>query len=173
MSVHFPLLFNNLKPKQTKLIKDIANSAYPYDDVYVRIWGDFLSKFNFLTDVTTLSISAVESKEITTSFINLKPICMTVIFNCDDKITSYLKTLISNIDPEDKFIGVIPAISIGASVNNYTSFFVTEINVNPVRCFSNDITVYTNNSVEIKGYTFYKTNQSEPMDFYDEDCSDQ
>lgn len=116
MTVHFPLIFNNLKPKQMKLIKDIANVAYPYDNVYVRNWDDFLSKFNFLTDVTDLSISAVDSKDLTTSFINLKPICMTVNFNCDDKLVSYLKTLTSNIDPEDKFIG-------GNTTYKYRSFY--------------------------------------------------
>lgn len=172
MPVHFPLLFNNLKPKQMKLIKDIANTAYPYDDVYVRNWDDFLSKFNFLTEVSNLSIIAVDSKEISTSFINLKPIYMNVEFKCSDKIASYLKTLISNINPEDKFIGVTPPISIGASVNNYTSFFVTEINVNSVKWFGNDIPVSSTNSVELKGYTFYKSNQNEPMDFYDDDYSD-
>lgn len=97
---------------------------------------------------------------------------MNVEFKCDDKIASYLKTLITNIDPEDKFIGVTPPISIGASVNNYTSFFITEINVNPVMCFGNDIPMFSTNNVEIKGYTFYKTNQNEPIDFYDEDYSD-
>lgn len=172
MTVHFPLLFNNLKPKQMKLIKDIANVKYPYDDVYVRIWGDFLSNFNFLTDVTGLSISAVDSKEVTTSFINLKPIYMSIKFKCDDKIISYLKTLISNINPEDKYIGVTPPISIGSSVNNYISFFITEIIVNSVKWFGNDVPVCSANNVEINGYTFYKTNQSEPIDFYDEDCSD-
>lgn len=169
MTVHFPLIFNNLKPKQNKLIKDIANAVYPYDNVYVRNWGDFLSKFNFLTDVTDLSISAVDSKDLSTSFINLKPICMTVIFNCDDKLVTYLKTLTSNIDPEDKFIGVTPPISIGASINNYTSFFVTEISVKPTKLFSNDIPVLSNNNVELKGYTFYKTNQNEPVYFYEEE----
>lgn len=172
MPVHFPLLFNNLKPKQMKLIKDIANTVYPYDDVYVRNWGDFLSKFNFLTEVSNLSIIAVDSKEVLTSFINLKPIYMEVEFKCSDKIASYLKTLITNINPEDKFIGVTPPISIGASTSNYTSFFITEINVNYVKWFGNDVPVCSTNSVELKGYTFYKTNQSEPIDFYDEDCSD-
>lgn len=172
MSVHFPLLFNNLKPKQTKLIKDIANAVYPYDDVYVRIWDDFLSKFNFLTDVSNLSITAVDSKEVSTSFINLKPIYIGVEFKCDNKLVPYLKTLISNIDPEDKFIGVTPPISIGASVNNYTSFFITEINIEPVILFGDDTTMFSTNNVDIKGYTFYKSNQNEPIDFYDEDCSD-
>lgn len=172
MPVHFPLLFNNLKPKQMKLIKDIANVVYPYDDVYVRNWGDFLSKFNFLTETSNLSIITVDSKEIVTSFINLKPIYIEIEFKCDDKVASYLKTLISNINPEDNFIGVTPPISIGASVNNYTSFFITEINVNSVKWFGNDVPVCSTNSVELKGYTFYKTNQNEPIDFYDEDYSD-
>ena len=172
MTVHFPLSFNNLKPKQMKLIKDIANVEYPYADVYVRNWDDFLSKFNLLSEVSNFSITAVDSEEVLTSFINLKPVYMTINFNCNNKLASYLKDLTNNIAPEDKFIGVTPPISIGASGNNYTSFFITELNVNPVTWFGDDAPVFSTNNVEIKGYTFYKTNKNEPIEFYDEDNSD-
>lgn len=168
MTVHFPLLFNNLKPKQKKLIKAIADVIYPYDEVYVRNWDDFLSKFNLLSEVIDLSITAVDSDEVLTPFINLKPVYMLIEFSCDNKMTSYLKDLASNIDPEDKFIGVAPPISIGASGKNYTSFFVTEINVKPVTWVGDNVPVFSSNNVEIKGYTFYKTNKNESIEFYDD-----
>lgn len=173
MTVHFPLLFNNLKPKQMKLIKDIANVEYPYADVYVRNWDDFLSKFNLLSEVSNFSITAVDSEEVLTSFINLKPVYMTINFNCGKGLASYLEDLTNSIEPEDKFIGVTPPISIGASGKNYTSFFVTELNIKTVRW--EDCTrhkTFNTNKVEIKGYTFYKTNKNEPIEFYDEDDSD-
>lgn len=172
MPVHFPLLFNKLKPKQMKLIKDIANVEFPYDDVYVRNWGDFLSKFNLLPEVSNFSIIAVQSDETLTSFVNLKPVYMTIEFNCNNNIAAYLIDLTNGIDPEDKFIGVTPPITIGASVNNYTSFFVTEINVNPIKLFGDDIPMFCTNTVEIKGYTFYKTNRNDTIEFYDEDDTD-
>lgn len=168
MTVHFPLLFNSLKPKQKKLVNAIANAIYPHDDVYVRNWDDFLSKFNLLTEVTNLSITAVDSYEVIAPFINLRPVYATIDFNCNDKTVLYLKNLTENIEPEDKFIGVTPPISIGASGNNYTPFFVTELNVNPVKWFGNGVPVFSINNVEIKGYTFYKTNKSEPIEFYDD-----
>lgn len=173
MNIHFPFLCNNLKPKQMKLIKDIASAKFPYDDVYVRNWGDFLSKFNLLPEVTNFSIMSVYSDEVTTSFVNLKPVYMYIEFSCDDNIASYLNSLTNNIAPEDKFIGVTPPISIGASGNNCTSFFVTEISVKPVRW--SDCTTHTKfitNRVVIKGYTFYKTNRNGKIEFYDEDDSD-
>lgn len=173
MTVHFPLLFNNLKPNQKKLIKDIANVEYPYDDVYVRNWDDFLSKFNLLSEVSNFYITPVDSGKVSTSFINLKPVYMTIEFNCNNKIASYLKDLINNIAPEDKFIGVTPPISIGSSGNNYTSFFVTELIIKPVRwsdCTTN--TKFITNRVVIKGYTFYRTNRNNTIEYYDEDDSD-
>lgn len=172
MTVHFPLLSNNIKPKQKKLIEAIANVEYPYDDVYVRNWGDFLSNFNLLPEVSNFSIIAVHSEEVLTTFVNLKPVYMTVEFNCNNSMAAYLKDLTNNIPPEDKFIGVTPSISIGASGKNYTSFFVTEINVNPVTWVGNDAPVFSANNVVIKGYTFYKINRNDTIEFYDEDDSD-
>lgn len=172
MNIHFPLLCNNLKPKQMKLIKDIASAKFPYDDVYVRNWGDFLSKFNLLPEVTNFSIMSVYSDEVTTSFVNLKPVYMYIEFSCDNNIASYLNDLTKNIAPEDKFIGVAPSISIGGSGNNCTSFFVTEISVSPVALVASDAPLFSTNNVVIKGYTFYKTNKNEQLEFYDEDDSD-
>lgn len=172
MNIHFPLLCNNLKPKQKKLITDIASAKFPYDDVYVRNWGDFLSKFDLLPEVTNFSIMSVYSDEVTTSFVNLKPVYMYIEFSCDNNIASYLNDLTKNIAPEDKFIGVTPPISIGASGKNCTSFFVTEISVSPVALVAVDAPVYSTNNVVIKGYTFYKTNRNGTIEFYDEDDSD-
>ena len=172
MTVHFPLLCNTLKPKQKKLIKTIVDVVYPYDDVYLRNWDDFLSKFNLLSEVTNLSITAVDSDEVLTPFINLKPVYMCIEFNCNNNIAAYLKDLTNSIGPEDKFIGVTPPINIGASGKNYTSFFVTEINVKPTTWCGDNTPMFNSNNVEIKGYTFYKTNKSEPIEFYDEDDTD-
>lgn len=169
MTVHFPLMSNTLKPKQKKLITAIADVIYPYDDVYVRNWDDFLSKFNLLIEVSNFSITAVDTDEVLTPFVNLKPVYMRIEFNCDNKMASYLKERTNKIVPGDKFIGVTPPISIIANGKSYTSFFVTEISVNPITWFGNDIPVFNSNNVEIKGYTFYKTNKSETIEFYDDE----
>ena len=47
MTVHNSLIFNTLKPNQMKLANCIADATYPYDDVYLCNWDNFLSKFNF------------------------------------------------------------------------------------------------------------------------------
>ena len=171
MTIHIPLLFNTLKPNQMKLAKCIADAIYPYNDVYIRNWDNFLSKFNFLTETSNFSITAVDSEDVTTSFINLKPVCVSINFNCDDKMITYLKDLTNNIIPEDKFIGVTPPINIGSSGVNYTSFFITEININPVKLFGDGVPLFSNTIVEIEGYTFYKTNINESIEFYEEDGS--
>ena len=154
-----------------KLAKCVANATYPYNDVYVHNWDNFLSKFNLLTETSNFSITAVDSEDVTTSFINLKPVYLTINFNCDDKMATYLKELNSNLAPEDNFIGVTQPINIGSSGVNYTSFFITKININPVKWFGNGVPVFSINNVEIQGYTFYKTNINDQIEFYKEDSS--
>lgn len=173
MTIHFPLVFNPLKPQHMKLVKDIAGSIYPYDDVYVEVSDDFLSEFNVLAEVSNFSIKAVESSEVTSSFRNLIPTYVSIDFNCGSKIASYLRGFNKPTDSEDKTILAVKPLSVVFSSNNYTPFFITEIKVEGVRGYGNGIPQFSFSNVTINGYTFYKTNQPETLEYYKEDYSNE
>ena len=175
MTVNFPYFFNNLKPQDKKLIYSIANGVYPGKEVHASEWPDFLSNFNVLTNVTNFSITAVDSETVKSPFANLKPVAVSISFKCDNKISSYIREYIEMENPDDKFIGVMKPISVGFSNSSYTSFFITDIKLEDSKVYTADNIFFTRDkiyysiySVTIIGYTFYKTTQTENIEFYED-----
>lgn len=169
MTAHFPLGLSTLKPSHKKLARSIADLVYPDDEVYVSEWPNFLSQFDVLTEVYNFSITAVDSNEVSTSFVNLKPIFVNISFDCNNKIAAYLDEFNELFDSGEKFIGVTQPISVGFPSANYTPFFITEIDIDSCNVYAKDIQYYSTNKVVIKGYTFHKTSKIKPVDFYEEE----
>ena len=134
-----------------------SNERYRGKEVYVKEWYRFLSGFNVLTETSNLSITAVDSTEVESPYIEFQPVYLSITFNCNHKMALHLKELIKNVTNNKKIIGVVDSISVGFASCNYSSFFITDIVVDTINVFGNNISMYESYKVEVKGYTLYRT----------------
>ena len=160
-NVHFKITKHTMQ-QDKKLIETIAENLYSDCEVYVSNWDDFLSNFDVLTDVSYFSVNGLPSTDVTSPFVNLKPIAVAITFNCSDKIASYIEEYIENKSKSkgksNKYIGIAQPVSVGFSTSKYTSLFITDIDVEKSTLYREKDVVYDSfNSIKMVAYTFRKT----------------